>query len=204
MRSAACGQTALGILTRGLNKSLQVRGARSTKNCDLCANSDRIDPSPIPPWVKARPPALRARELPPAPPPTRAMLTAWHSRLHTHTPARPHIALTVYHGGWSNAPPRQAGSARRDNPLQAYSPKFTLASRSVGCAISQNMASSTAWKASRTTCALGGVSRFKGKLAPATVGSAGVSYSPSRILSGHRRFGEGRRYRASVHRYSRE
>ena len=120
-------------------------------------------------------------------------------RLRTATPLS-----TVYHGGWSNAPPRQAGSARRDNPLQAYSPKFTLASRSVGCAISQNMASSTAWKASRTTCALGGVSRFKGKLAPATVGSAGVSYSPSRILSGHRRFGEGRRYRASVHRYSRE
>ena len=135
-------------------------------------------------------------------------ITAWLSRLHTHTHPHGHIAFTVYHGGRSNSPPRhrprQAGSARRNNPLQAYSPKFTLASRSVGCAISQNMASSTAWKASRTTCALGGVSRFKGKLAPATVGSAGVSYSPSRILRAHRRFGEGRRYRASVHRYSRE
>ena len=58
-------------VTRGL-KSLQHAGPRSEvdENCDLCANSDRIDPSPIPPWVKARPPALLARELPPAPPPT--------------------------------------------------------------------------------------------------------------------------------------
>lgn len=177
----------------------------------MCKFRDRIGPSPIGRYTPlgksttAGSPCPGER-LPPARTRPREPygITAWLSRLHTHTHPHGHIAFTVYHGGRSNSPPRQAGSARRNNPLQAYSPKFTLASRSVGCAISQNMASSTAWKASRTTCALGGVSRFKGKLAPATVGSAGVSYSPSRILSAHRRFGEGRRYRASVHRYSRE
>ena len=180
----------------------------------VCKFRDRIGASPIGRYTPLGKSTTAGSpcpgELPPAPP-GRASHTAsqhWLSRLHTHTHPHGHIAFTVYHGGRSNSPPRhrprQAGSARRNNPLQAYSPKFTLASRSVGCAISQNMASSTAWKASRTTCALGGVSRFKGKLAPATVGSAGVSYSPSRILRAHRRFGEGRRYRASVHRYSRE
>lgn len=46
------------------------------------------------------------------------------------------------------------------------SPMLDLKSRIVVCESSQNIASSTDWKSSRTACALGGVSKSSGKFAP--------------------------------------
>ena len=54
------------------------------------------------------------------------------------------------------------------------SPMFALKSRIVVCDISQNIASSTDWKSSRTACALGGVCRSSGKLAPLQGGRRGT------------------------------
>ena len=56
--------------------------------------------------------------------------------------------------------------AKWATPTTPHRPRLALASMSVGCAISSSIASRTLWKASRTACALGGVSTSSGKLAP--------------------------------------